>query len=496
MHSITCPTIRSLFKALCFAALVFMTSYWAYKFVIEDEDLCLVDYVALEKADEFPLPTVSMCFRNPFIDEKLKTISPDFNGTTYLQYLKGEIFDDKFNDIDYNNVTFNLSEYLVSDRVYWKNGTYADTTYETDIVKQQYKTFNGIWYGNFIKCFGIEVNNKYKNEIKFITKRYKQNEFLDGINRHEKNIYVLFHYPTQFLLAGENLKSFQQNRISKKSYWLDFTITGMEILQKRDKRRDRCMNDNVNYDNLMLKEHVKNNSCKAPYQRTLEEFPMCSTRQEMEQSLYDMNCLKSNYFPLPCKTISKIDVDHFEFDLNETAESGELLFGFSVVFPSQIKLITQSKAVDINSFIGNIGGYIGLFLGYALIQLPDFISVIYAYLKKAIRKESASILDVSTVTGQCHTGMVSVASLGSDVRASDVDEGTDGSSFKEASTNKLYKVEDLLGTVMEKLDAILQRIDNVEKKSSKYDALISEVNQRLDRQSRRVDRGDHNLNNK
>ena len=59
----------------------------------------------------------------------------------------------------------------------------------------------------------------------------------------------------------------------------------------------------------------------------------------------------------------KIDVEFNEFDFNATAENGELMTGFGLEFPEQIKIITQSKAVDINSFIGNIGGYIGLFLG-------------------------------------------------------------------------------------------------------------------------------------
>ena len=31
------------------------------------------------------------------------------------------------------------------------------------------------------------------------------------------------------------------------------------------------------------------------------------------------------------------------------------------------------RAIDINGLIGNIGGYIGLCLGYSLLQIPNFI---------------------------------------------------------------------------------------------------------------------------
>ena len=35
--------------------------------------------------------------------------------------------------------------------------------------------------------------------------------------------------------------------------------------------------------------------------------------------------------------------------------------------------IAFNRAIDINSLIGNIGGYIGLCLGYSLLQIPLFI---------------------------------------------------------------------------------------------------------------------------
>ena len=39
-------------------------------------------------------------------------------------------------------------------------------------------------------------------------------------------------------------------------------------------------------------------------------------------------------------------------------------------YPEEIKMITQSKEVDIHSLIGNVGGYIGSFLGK--IQIENF----------------------------------------------------------------------------------------------------------------------------
>ena len=36
----------------------------------------------------------------------------------------------------------------------------------------------------------------------------------------------------------------------------------------------------------------------------------------------------------------------------------------------------QTKAYPFDSLVGNMGGYMGLFLGYSLVQVPNFIEVV------------------------------------------------------------------------------------------------------------------------
>ena len=37
-----------------------------------------------------------------------------------------------------------------------------------------------------------------------------------------------------------------------------------------------------------------------------------------------------------------------------------------IVFPDKMRVISQSKEVDVHTLIGNIGGYLGLFLGKSI----------------------------------------------------------------------------------------------------------------------------------
>ena len=66
-----------------------------------------------------------------------------------------------------------------------------------------------------------------------------------------------------------------------------------------------------------------------------------------------------------CQRISKtkIDVNQYKEPYSESDT-----WSITVEYPEEVRIITQSKEVDIHSLIGNIGGYLGLFLGKQIFQ--------------------------------------------------------------------------------------------------------------------------------
>ena len=122
MHVFTCGTIHTLFKFSCLGTTIFMVAYWFYIFGIKDESLCLVDYKKVEETEENELPVVSFCFRSPFLDEKLREINPNISSDLYERYLRGGVFDERLSKIMYDNVTFNLENYLGKSETTWRDG--------------------------------------------------------------------------------------------------------------------------------------------------------------------------------------------------------------------------------------------------------------------------------------------------------------------------------------------------------------------------------------
>ena len=50
--------------------------------------------------------------------------------------------------------------------------------------------------------------------------------------------------------------------------------------------------------------------------------------------------------------------------------------------------------------MGNIGAYIGLFLGYSALQLPDFIVLVSQHFRKYLTKRRSVMANVVTITTQ------------------------------------------------------------------------------------------------
>ena len=89
--------IKYLCTIVCILATIFMTCFWVYKYHFEDGNVSFISYETISEAPEdVKLPTVSLCFENPFIENKLRQVIPTLDSETYLEFLKGNIFDKRY----------------------------------------------------------------------------------------------------------------------------------------------------------------------------------------------------------------------------------------------------------------------------------------------------------------------------------------------------------------------------------------------------------------
>ena len=79
----------------------------------------------------------------------------------------------------------------------------------------------------------------------------------------------------------------------------------------------------------------------------------------MEDAKYDFDEMRSEHDKEPCEEMSSIVFAVVESQTTTHLKSLELRYNY----PEKATIIKQLKSVDFHALIGNIGGYIGPFLG-------------------------------------------------------------------------------------------------------------------------------------
>ena len=362
MHTSSRLTLTYLFRILCLVFTILMVSYWCYTYD-QDDDLVTVDYKAFDNSKATVLPTVSICVDNPFPDKKLEQIDKNLNSSTYRQFLTGRVYGEMLADVDYENVTIQHSDYTEGDAqlIMFKTGNSSNynKTFLT-YLKEPYVSYDGFLYSEFVKCFAYELQDSKKDLVKAIFLPFNQKLF-SGSDRN--TFYIYLHYPGQFLIAPDMTRlSWSDLRTDRKTA-LRLGINFVEVLQRRNKRRAPCIDNAHEFDNMIKNVLIEEIGCRPPYQKSTSHWPICTSMEDMLRHKGVnpglMNPTKQ-YGIAPCKEMSIIQS---KIDKWTVGPGHDVRLIVIPSFPEQYRSTQLVKAINVQSLIGNAGGYIGLFLG-------------------------------------------------------------------------------------------------------------------------------------
>ena len=345
--------LRCIFSFACFSAAFGMTVFWCYKFWM-DEDLCEVDYKSFESSVEVDYPMLSFCLKNPFIESKLKNYNESFSISNYIKFLKSHEYYPGIENVSLNDVTLNLDDFYIKSQLEFRNGTYREF-YEKPKVNQLGHTKD-----TFFKCYGVKFEDR---GVKCAVMLFKSNEIA---NMSVRNYVAMLHLPNQKAVAVEKAKYLWPKRYEQKQFSMIFKIDQVEILRRRNKRSKPCVPNSVSYDNKIINEYIRKNGCRAPYQITPKDVPLCVSKDGIVGASLDLWTIREDVSP--CTTASNIIYTYNEENHDDNGiEDHQDLFWIGLCFPNKFKEIKQQRAVDIQTVIGNAGGYVGLFLGNQII---------------------------------------------------------------------------------------------------------------------------------
>ena len=362
------------FKTICGIAAVFMVGFWIFNYH-ENDDVSVIQYVPLDTTTDISYPELSICIAMPFIYQNLSwNSSVDVSAVQYNRYLNGlTSFREEYRRINFDNVTLNLLEY-VQNVVIYKRDENETTNQEitcNGVKDCPYVKFKHNYVGTttgppvMYRCFGFEIDrqsfqqNDTHIDSLLVVFKPDLDKFFNEIRYHDfGQIFLVFNLPGQMIKGIRTRRPIWKKPANAETNMLFIKVNSMEILRRRNKRKEQCLVDWASFDDMVLKKYDETRTCSPPYRKSGK--PSCTTMREISDSMYDSHKMRKNYGQEPCEEMTNIVFrEKGTKTKNIYKESLKLVY----VYPLSTKVIHQIKAIDFQALIGNIGGYIGLFLG-------------------------------------------------------------------------------------------------------------------------------------
>ena len=149
------------------------------------------------------------------------------------------------------------------------------------------------------------------------------------------------------------------------------------ILRKRHDSNKPCNNEIENQDQNYLLGVSKSIGCIPPYWKNVivnpPEMMECSTQKQLKEAYHFTQNLRQILpsYGTPCLDIfDSVSYNWIKATLNNDNKLSNITMTYKQKYYEEIK---YGKDFTLESFISNVGGFIGMFLGYSLMQLPDFL---------------------------------------------------------------------------------------------------------------------------
>ena len=329
------------FRALCIAIATSLIIYFIYLFSL-NEDLCTIDYKVYHDNKQDVYPTLSLCFINSFSDVGHNIQDTHASPKAYLEFLRGNHFETKMLKVNYSTFSININDYLTGEYILYRNGNYVHNylpNISRPMFKPSYSGFLGI--GDFYNCFAWQIPQE--KEISAYGGMFKTSIFHNSSRSPFFGMITYLHYPNQLMVAGKTKKYTWPERERYDKFEMKFLVNGVEILRRRNKMRQPCIENWQNYDDAVLVNHLNKIKCRSPYQNPSIEYPLCNTKDEIKNSHIYLNEGEISMHP-PCKAMEKVYYTFQETNLEGTEWGVKDRFWAGIyLFDHQFKEILKTK---------------------------------------------------------------------------------------------------------------------------------------------------------
>ena len=192
------------------------------------------------------------------------------------------------------------------------------------------------------------------------------------------NIYL--HYPGQLIRSFS--KSIYERSfmwITRQNHYVSITPVLVSVLRKREDAYPRCNPNLIDEDKEIRRQIMHRVGCVPPYWKHLQSsdvlFPNCDKQSQMKQifkTISQFNKVIETYHP-PCNEMRIVSV----------VQWGTMsLPGVGISYMDEMyEEVVNHRDIGFEMFWSGIGGFIGMFLGFSLSQIPETFNNLVTLMK-------------------------------------------------------------------------------------------------------------------
>ena len=206
-------------------------------------------------------------------------------------------------------------------------------------------------------------------------------------------IQIFIHHPGQLISSFDEPKyesTFSDllstlREYSKTPKILDFKISQCKVLRKRHDSKIPC-NKKIKIFDKFIKEKIINLlGCIPPFwKNTITKIngkKECTSQEKLKEAysyLLDFNKILDES-DKPCDEMLVQSIDSINYKPVSIPRDISIAFHYTEKLYEEIK---YTRAMGFESWLSNVGGFVGIFLGYSIMQIPDmFLHVIRSFLE-------------------------------------------------------------------------------------------------------------------
>ena len=371
---------------------------------LENRDASSVSYRMFSLLPQDTYPAFSICFTGAefrwYHDETLYDIF-GISPAQYTKILKGDV-GTKY-DYNYDSHLFSAMP-LKYDDVSDKNSedTYlkvSDILYGSEIVTGHTKTTDN--YGNQIKQtternMPFDIGHQSPDTICFSRKSrdrlgvirstdtLKLNySMLKLVDYKMTEMAVILHYPGQLLRSLDNPRYKTTFEYFDRRKILDLKISNVVVQRKRPDSNIPC-NDKIKDEDSYLRHKIVDRvGCIPAYWKSffmihggLKDCNSSIQLEKINRHLENIKDVLDSYDP-PCVEMTAIIMSTHD-QLTPTREEAIINLVYTERFYQEIENVQD---FTFESFWSGVGGFVGIFLGYSLLQFPAFLDSVPMLMK-------------------------------------------------------------------------------------------------------------------